>query len=147
MANVTGNLFKEKLLKAGIDFSGDTFQAILMVSGFTFNRLTHEKYADVVASEMGTANGYSSGGVSLTGVAVTKVGASNKVTVTWNNPSWAVTPANLGPLSGMVVFDDTDTDDCIVLWIPFSPEQTQPTGGTFTVAGVEYDQVDTATAI
>jgi hypothetical protein len=147
MANYTGNSFKYKLLNAGINFATHTFKARLMASGYVFNRLTHLKWADVSASELAQANGYTTGGVTLSGVAVTEVDASNKVTVTWTNPSWTASGGSIGPTAGLMVIDDTDADDVIVMYIPFSPEQTQPSGGTFTVAGVEYDQVDASAAV
>jgi hypothetical protein len=145
MTNFTGNFFKFKLLSKVISFAGDTFKARLMATGYTFNRSTHRKWSDVSTYELANGNGYTTGGVTMTGVAVTEDDTNNKASVTWNNPQWTASGGNIGPMSGCMVVDTTDTDNCIVMWIPFSPELTQPNGGVFTVAGVEYDQVDTIT--
>lgn len=145
MVNYTGNLFKYKLIAAGVDFSSDVFKARLMTTGFSFNRATHTKWADISASELANANGYTTGGVTLGGVALAQDNVNHRATVNWTNPQWTASGGNIGPISGCVVIDDTDSDDLIVLYIPFSPEMTQANGGTFTVAGVEYDQVDTIT--
>ena len=58
MATEASNKIKFLLAKKAIDFSADTFKIILMQSGFTFNKDTHEGYANVSASELGTGNGY-----------------------------------------------------------------------------------------
>ena len=153
MANYSGNSVKYKMATGGINFSSDTFKAILMATGYIFNRLTHLKYSDIVGSEMPTANGYTQDSKVLAGVAVTEVDASNKTTVTWTSPAWAVTPADLGPMAGMIIIDDTDADDVIVGYIQFvngagaQSDQTQPTGGTFTVANVAVTIVDTVTPV
>ena len=147
MANYTGNSFKYKLLTAGINFSSNTFKARLMASGYVFNRLTHKKWADVSASELAGINGYTTGGVSLSGVAVTESDTYNKCTVTWNDPTWVASGGNIGPSAGLMIVDDTDSDKCIVQYMPFSPEQTQPSGGTFTGHNVAFNQIDADTAI
>jgi hypothetical protein len=116
-----------------------------MTSGFVFNRGTQKKWADVSTYELAQAAGYTTGGATLTGVAVAQDDVNHRAYVTWNNPTWTASGGNIGPISGLMVIDDSVADDPIVLYIPFSPELTQPNGGTFTVAGVEYDQVDTIT--
>jgi hypothetical protein len=143
MPNYTGNSVKYKLATAGINFSSDTFKARLMATGYAFNRTTHLKWSNVSANELANVNGYTTGGMALTGVAVTEDNTNNKTTVTWNNPTWTASGGNIGPIAGLMVIDDTDVDDVILLYIPFSPELTQANGGTFTVAGVELDIVDT----
>jgi hypothetical protein len=145
VANYTGNSFKYKMVHDY--FNGKTIKARLMASGYVFNRLTHLKWSDVSAWELAQANGYTTGGVTLAGIAITEVDASNKVTVTWDNPSWTASGGSIGPCAGLMVINDTDADDVIVMYIPFSPEQTQPIGGTFVVTGVEYDQVDASAAV
>ena len=153
MANYSGNSLKYKIATGAVVLSSDVFHAILMNTGYTFNRLTHKKYSDIVASEMPTANGYTQNTKVLAGISVTEVDASNKVTITWTSPSWAVTPADLGPMAGMAIIDDTDSDKCIVGYIQFvngagaQSDQTQTAGGTFTVANVEVDIVDTVTPV
>jgi hypothetical protein len=147
MANYTSDLFKYKLLTALVNFTSNVFKARLMTTGFAFNRATHQKWADCSASELTSAYGYTTGGVTLAGVAVTENTSTHKCTVTWSNPAWTASGGSIGPTAGLMVIDDTDADDVIVMYCPFTPEQTQPTGGTFTVTGVEYDQVDTVTPI
>lgn len=147
MANYTGDLFKYDLLKKLVDFSTDTFKARLMTTGYVFNRATHTRWADVSASELANGNGYTTGGVSLSGVSVTMDTTLHKAIVTWANPSWTASGGTIGPSAGCMVIDDTVADDPIVLYIPFSPEQSQADGGVFTVANVEYQQVDTSSNI
>lgn len=147
MANYTGDYWKLLLLQAAINCSTNTHKAKLMASGYVFNRTTHRKWADVSASELANGAGYTTGGVSLTlsGSTPAEDNTNHLAKITWANPSWVASAGTIGPSAGLMVINDTHGDKPIMLYIPFSPEQSQPDGGTFTVNGVEYDQVDTVT--
>lgn len=138
MATILSNNFCYRLLKAEIDFDTDVFKIILMASGFGYNRVTHDGYADVSASELATAYGYTAGGATLGSVAVAQDDTGNKGKVTWANPSWTATGGNL-VASGAIIYDDTVAGDPIVGYIDFAGDQTTYDGGVFTVAAVEVD--------
>jgi len=141
MASTVANKIKYALDTKQIDFVNDIFTIILMKSGFTFNKDTHHGYADVSASELGTGYGYTAGGQSLTGVAVTENDTTDKTEITWNNSSWTATGGSIGPAAGAIIFDNTPTTpqaDPILGYIDFGEDQTEPSGGVFTVANPAF---------
>ena len=141
MASTVANKIKYALATKQIDFANDIFTIILMKSGFTFNKDTHHGYADVSASELGTGYGYTAGGQSLAGVAVTENDDTDKTEITWNNSSWTATGGSIGPMAGAIIFDNTPTTpqaDPILGYIDFGEDQTEPSGGVFTVANLAF---------
>jgi hypothetical protein len=138
MANQASNKIKYLLATKAIDFANDAFKIILMQSGFTFNKDTHEKYADVSASELGTAYGYTVKTKALAGVAVTEDDTDDRCEVTWNDPAWTASGGDIGPTPGAIIIDDTVTDDPIVGYIDFGGDVTQANGGTLTLNDVEF---------
>lgn len=137
MANQVANHIKYLLATKVIDFANDSFKIILMESGFVFNKATHHNYADVLASELPTGNGYTQGTKVLGGVALSEDDVDHRTEVTWANPSWTAAGGTIGPSPGAIVYDDTVANDPIVGFIDFGAEYSQVDGGTFTVSGVE----------
>ena len=135
MATLPSNEFKELLFEKILDFNVDTIKGILMQSGFVFNRATHDKYADVLANELPTANGYIVGGQSLAGVTITRDDVNNTVTISWNNPSWLAVGGDIVS-QGLILFDDTvaaPVADPIIGYIDFGSALTTFDTGNFTV--------------
>lgn len=137
MSTEASNKIKYLLATKAIDFANDVFKIILLQSGFTFNKDTHHGYADVSASELATANGYTAGGNILAGVAVTEDDGDDRTEITWNNSSWTASGGPIGPTSGAIIYDDTVADDPVVGYIDFGGDQTQADGGVATISNVE----------
>jgi len=140
MATLVANKIKYLLAKKIIDFSADTFKIILMQTGFTFSEDTHHGYADVSASELATGNGYTAGGATLGGVAVTEDDTDDRTEITWTNATWAASNGAIGPTPGAIIYDDTvaaPTAKPIVCYIDFGGDQTQADGGTATISNLE----------
>jgi hypothetical protein len=76
-----------KLATGSIDLDTDTFKVMLCTSAYTPNQDTHVFRSDVTNEITGT--GYTAGGATLTGVAVTYDGASNQVRISWTDPTWS----------------------------------------------------------
>jgi len=143
MASTASNKLKFLLASKIIDFANDSFKIILMASGFVFNKDTHHGYADVSASELGTAYGYTINTKTLAGVAVTEDDTDDRCEVTWNNVTWTASGGAIGPTPGAIIFDDTVTADGVTVadpiigYIDFGGDQTQASGGTATISSVE----------
>lgn len=135
MAATASNFWKKELLNGTINANTDVFKIILMQDGFTFNRATMGTYASVSASELTTANGYTVGGVTLTGAVISQDDILNIGKIVWNNVSWVASGGSLIP-RGACIFDDTHGSDCLVGYIDFGSVQTTLNGGTFTVANI-----------
>ncbi len=144
MASEVANKIKFLLASKIIDFANDSFIIILMQSGFTFNKDTHHGYADVSASELATANGYTVKTKALAGVAVTEDDTDDRCEITWSNSQWTASGGAIGPTPGAIIFDDTVTAggvtiaDPIIGYIDFGGDQTQADGGTLTIANIEF---------
>ena len=137
MASRVSNNFRLLLATKIVDFSADTFKIILMQEGFVFNPDTHDLYANVSASEVANGVGYTTGGNTLTGVAVTQNDTDDRVYVTWNNTSWTAAAGDIGPACGAIIYDDTVADDPIVGFIDFLGSYTEPDGGIATIANIK----------
>lgn len=140
MASTASNKIKYLLATKIIDFANDTFKIILMQSGFSFNVDTHHGYSDVSASELATANGYTAGGATLAGVAVTEDDTDNRTEITWSNKSWTASGGSIGPTPGAIIYDDTVAAPIakpVVGYIDFGGDQTQADGGTATISNIE----------
>ena len=136
MAGTIANNFRVLIAQGAVDFDAHTFKAIAMKEGFIFNRATHDLYADVSASEQGTGFGYTVGGVTLSGVAVAQNDTDNRADVTWNNITWTASGGDVGPLAGVIIYDDSIANDPIVGYIDFGGAYTVADGGTATIANV-----------
>ena len=137
MAGIIANNFRVLIAQGAVDFDANTFKAIAMKEGFVFNPATHDLYADVSASEQGTGYGYTAGGVTLTGVSIAQNDTDARADITWNNITWTASGGDVGPLAGVIIYDDTITGDPIVGYIDFGGSYTVADGGTATVANVK----------
>jgi hypothetical protein len=135
MANEISNTFKAMALKGQIAALSDTFKVILMKSGFVFVNSSHHAYADVSASELPTANGYTAGGITLTDVFVTVDETSGKARLQWSNAQVNASGGSL-IVDGAIIIDDStntgggdDYTDAIVAYID-PPALVTATDGT-----------------
>jgi hypothetical protein len=135
MTTAASNFFKKELFNSTINGATDTFKIILMQSGFIYNKSTMGTYADVSASELPTALGYTVEGATLAGVAISQDNTLALGKIAWSNPSWVATGGDL-TASGAIIYDDTHATNCIVGYIDFDGDVTTLSGGTFTLANV-----------
>ena len=120
MANSVPNSAKVMFQKGQIkmaDKAGTSavhvFKIILMAPGFVFDKDTHNAYADVLASEVASGNGYTTGGITLTGVGCAVDNVSDLAATTWANVQWTASGGSISA-SGAIIYDDTTdvaTDD------------------------------------
>ena len=108
MANQISNTFKAMALKGQIVALSDTFKIILMKSGFVFVNSSHHAYTDVSASELPTANGYTSGGVTLTDVAISEDPVTGRVRLQWSNAQVNASSGSLAVDGAIIIDDSTD---------------------------------------
>jgi hypothetical protein len=133
MPSLVSNNILELNSGGGVDFDNDAFNIILMQPGFTFDRINHDEYADVIANECPTLYGYTMGGQLLAGVTTTRDDVLNALLVAWNNVDWLVAGGDL-QACGAIILDDTLANDPVVAFIDFGGTMTTYNGGTFTVA-------------
>jgi len=134
MASQVANFWKYYKLNLLV---GKTFKIYLMAPGFLFNRATHKHYTDISASELTTANGYTSGGQSLAGISVSQDDTNNRGIITWSNAQWTASSNGIAA-SGAIVHDSTD--DVIAGFIDFGGTQTALAGAPFIVANISVEE-------
>lgn len=100
MANQVANSWKSQLW---YPYMADVFKMILMASSFVFNKDTHMAYADVSANELPTGNGYTAGGLTLTGITRTTDNTEDRCELTWNPAQWNATGGSL-TTSGAIIY-------------------------------------------
>jgi hypothetical protein len=139
MATELSNHFKYQVCTKKIDFGADVFRGHLMNNAFVFNKDTHATYADISASELATANGYTQNTKVLAGVVPLEDDVGNQFKATWTNTSWTASGGSIGPSNGMCISDPTTVDATVVGFIDFGAAQTAADGGNFNVINQEFD--------
>jgi hypothetical protein len=136
--------------KGQINALTDTFKIILMQSGFVFNPVTHLSYADVSASELPTANGYTAGGITLTGVALAYDATDDRVELSHANATFTASGGSL-VASGAIIFDDTtdtgasdDYSDVIVSYKDAGGDITAVDGTPIVITNILETSEDTS---
>ena len=137
MAGIIANNFRVLLAQGAVDFDANTFKAIAMQEGFVFDPSTDDLYADVSSQEVAAGYGYTAGGVTLTGVSIAQNDTDARADVTWNNITWTASGGDVGPIAGVIIYDDSITGDPILGYIDFGGAYTVADGGTATIANVK----------
>lgn len=127
------NDFKESLLKKIHDLVNDTVKVTLH-TGYTPNIDTHQVWADVSATEYGTASGYTAGGKTLASKTVTQDNTGDRALWDAADVTWTA----LGPLSPAtpshaIIWNDTPTApaDPLIGYIELGSTATN--GGDYTL--------------
>lgn len=141
MATCTlSNHFKYMLMTKKIDLTpstGDTIKAVLMATGYTFDKDTDETWSDVSASELSAGNGYTAGGQTVTVSAVSEVDASDYASAVITDFTWTAASGDIGPTPGVLLYDDTTSDDTVIGFIAFGSDATITDGSDMTIDNAE----------
>lgn len=119
-----------KAITGSIDFDTDTFKVLLTTSAYTPNQDTHD-FRDDVTNEV-TGTGYTAGGATLTGVAVTYDAASNEVRIKWTDPTWATSTITARTAVIYKARGGASSADELVAYAT-NDADVSSTAGTFTV--------------
>jgi hypothetical protein len=129
MASFIYNSCIDDLARGAIDFDTDTFKILLVTSSYTPNKGTHDKRDDITNQVTGT--GYTAGG-ETSACTVTKITASNRVTVVFAEVAWTTATITA---AGAVIYKsrggNADADE-LVAFIDFGANIVA-NSGTFTV--------------
>jgi hypothetical protein len=127
------NNFKERVMEGVFNLAtgGDTLQLTLH-TGYTPNVDTHDEWADVSATEYGTASGYTAGGKVVAGQDVTQDDPNNRGVFDATDVVWTT----LGPLSPAtpshcILWDNTPAGDPLICYWELGTTATN--GGDYTI--------------
>jgi hypothetical protein len=129
------------LLDTPTDLEGVTVKLALVTDAYTPNRDTHDFRDDFTASELANGNGYSTGGVTLTGLAWSYDAASDQVRLDMDDPSWTFTAAKTWRYGiGYIDTGGADSTDPLIFLLTWDANQTVSTAYTLTIdsAGLLY---------
>ena len=118
----------------------DLFLA-LVTDAYTPDRDAHDFWADVVASELATGNGYTTNGFDITGATYSLDATSDQVRLDFGDPSWTFTAAKTWRYG--VLYERTSGSDAtrqLFALLTWDSNQTVSTAYTLTIdtAGALY---------
>jgi len=99
-----------------VDLEADTIKVMLLNNSHAFTA-THNVKADVVANELANGNGYTTGGATLAGKAVTQA-----ATTKWDATDVEWTDSTLTAYHA-VIYDDTTANDDLICSFDFGGAQ------------------------
>lgn len=125
MASGVYNRFKANLMNKVVDLEADTIKVALYDNSHAFTAADTDY---TTTNELATANGYTQGGATLSGQAVTEA-----ATTKWDatDVQWTATGAGFTAYHA-VIYDSTAGDD-LICSIDFGGAKTASGGGTFTI--------------
>jgi len=89
------------------------------------------------ADELSTGNGYTQDTKTLAGVTVTEDDTNDRMEMTCNDIVWTAAGGNIGPTPGMILYDDTSSDDTVIGYFPFDTLVTVNDGSSLKVKNLK----------
>lgn len=118
-------------LTTPIDLDAATWKLALATATYTPNRDTHDFYNDLT-NELATANGYTAGGVTLTGVALAYDTTSDQVRLDFNDPTWTFS-ADVTFRYGVAYIDTAGASSTDPLMLLLDWGSSQTVSGVYTI--------------
>lgn len=148
------DLAKKRLMDGTFDLDGNTFKMALFASTSNANTLSGSNILADLTNELATANGYTAGGVALTGVTWTQVGGTTTFTYAGSSASWTAAGGSIvarfaviyasgtlngfvNPILAVILLDTTPADVTTTTGntLTINPNAS----GAFTVSGATTD--------
>ncbi len=132
MASVIYNSFKRDIANGSIDLDTDTIKVMLVTSSYSPNIDTHDKRDDVT-NEVANGNGYTTGGATLAGKAVTVDNTNDRAIFDADNAVWSTATITA---RGAVLYKSrggASSADELICYIDFGSDITS-TAADFTPA-------------
>ncbi len=117
MATELSNHYLYQVMTKQIDWANDAFFCMLMNTSFAFNKDTHSTLDDVFPNEISNTGGYAREDLIVT--AVTENDTDDSCDVTVNDVLWTPPTGDFDDTVGMIIIDDTSTDNTVVGFIDF----------------------------
>lgn len=124
--------FNYHTMRGEIVLQTDTIKVGLVTSTYTFNKDTHDSYNDIT-NELGTANGYTIGGLTLSGKTITYTAGIGSIfdanDAVWTNPGAPNLTAR-----GAFVYKSTGvaTTSWLISFVDFGADKST-SNDTFTI--------------
>jgi hypothetical protein len=129
------------LLDNPADMEAVTVNLALVTDAYTPDRDAHNFRDDFTGSELANGNGYTTGGVTLTGLTWSYDTASDQVRLDCDDPSWTFTASKTWRYGiGYIDTGGADSTDPLIFLLTWDSNQTVSTAYTLTIdsAGLLY---------
>lgn len=141
ITRTVSNEFKFELGKGAIDFSSDTFKAMLMDTSFTYNQDTHGTVSDVSSDEITSAGGYARETL-VVDTAWSQNDTDNKGVIAWDDVTWTASGASFDDFLAVIIYDDTHASDVIVGCIALGQTLSVGDGNSFQLQNIGFELGD-----
>lgn len=112
---------------AGVNLASDTMKVMLTN---TVPVATNTTYSSISGNELGSGNGYTTGGATVTTTSSTQTSGLYKYLASCANPTWTAT-GSMGPFRYAVMYDSTT--GILIGWWDYGSALTLSSTNTFTI--------------
>lgn len=112
-----------------INLSSDAVKVLLTN---TIPVASNSVYSDISGNELGSGNGYTTGGASATLVSSAQSSGTYKYVASLANPTWTAT-GSMGPFRYAVMYDSGATTKVLIGWWDYGSPLTLSSTNTFTI--------------
>lgn len=123
------NAFAAYLPNGAVALAGDTLKVMLTN---TIPLATNAVYGDISGNELGSGNGYTTGGATVTTTSSTQTSGTYKYLASLANPTWTATGA-MGPFRYAVMYDSSAATKVLIGWWDYGSALTLSSTNTFTI--------------
>ena len=142
VTKTVSNRMKYELGKGAVDFSSDSFKAILTNTSFVFDKDNDETYSDVTSDEISNGNGYTTCGAALVvGTAWNQDDSNDMGEIEFNDVTWTASGDDIEEFNGLLVYDDTHASKIVVGHIDFGEDIEITDGNHFTCKEIGFNLV------
>jgi hypothetical protein len=130
MANVVYNGYKLAVAANSINLVSDTIKVLLVTASYTPDQDTHVNLSDVT-NEVASGGGYTTGGITLTGKAVSVDLVNNRAKFIADAATWSAATLTA---RGAILYKDTGVagTSTLITYKDFGSDKTA-SGGNFTI--------------
>ena len=112
-----------------LNFNSDTKKVMLLNNSYVPNS-GHSQLSDISGYEVINGNGYTTGGVTVTGLCELQPSQTN-IKLDIENPSWIASSGDIGPFRYAVLYDQTI--NCLIYGFDFESTQTAISGSNIII--------------
>jgi hypothetical protein len=123
------NAFAAYMPNGAVNLASDTLKVLLTN---TIPIATNAVYGDISGNELGSGNGYTTGGATVTTTSSTQTSGTYKYLASLANPTWTAT-GSMGPFRYAVMYDSSASTKALIGWWDYGSPLTLASTNTFTI--------------
>ena len=124
--------FIEDVFKGVHNLPSNTLKVALLNTSYSFDPETHADWSDISSYEITTSGGYSTGGITLTGVSVAATAGVISITCS-KNPTWTATSGDIDSTSAAALINTSTSPAKIIMVIDYGATYLTTEGKMFQI--------------